>query len=100
MFLKITNKHVPMTEKKWVKRNKQPECFNSELLKQMAIQDYFKQKCEEERYEVERNRTVNMIEKAKTDYISTMINTNKNNGKKLWGYMNEIAQKEKKTTTN
>ncbi len=37
-----------------------------------------------------------MRDKAKTDYYSTMINANKNNSKKLWGYINEIAPKEKK----
>ncbi len=47
LFLKITHKHAPMKEKR-VKRNKQPEWFNSELLKQMAIRDHFKQKGEEE----------------------------------------------------
>ncbi len=39
-----------------------------------------------------------MIDKAKTDYYSTMINANKNNSKKLWQFMNEIAPKEKKKT--
>ncbi len=62
----------------------------------MAIWDHFKQKGEEEWYKVERNRAVDMIDKAKTDYYSTMINANKNNSKKLWRYMNEIAPKEKK----
>ena len=95
LFLKITNKHAPMKEKR-VKRNKQPEWFNDDILKQMAIRDHFKQKGEEERYRVARNRTVDMIDKAKTDYYSTMIEANKNNSKKLWGYMDEIAPKEKK----
>ena len=88
-----------MKEKR-VKRNKQPEWFNDDILKQMAIRDHFKQKGEEEQYRVARNRTVDMINKAKTDYCSTMIEANINNSKKLWGYMDEIAPKEKKTTTN
>ncbi len=42
------------------------------------------------------SHTLNMIDKAKTDYYSTVIYSNKNNSKELWGYMNEIAPKEKK----
>ncbi len=50
----------------------------------MAIRDHFKQKGAEERYKVEINRTVDMRDKAKTDYYSTMINANKNNSEKLF----------------
>ncbi len=55
----------------------------------MAIWDHLKQKGEEEQYKVarNRNRTVDITDKAKTDHYSTMINVNKNNSEKLWGYM-------------
>ncbi len=48
---------------------------------------------DEDNYRLTRNRVTNMIELSKTEYYTTLIETNQGNGKKLWSYLKELVPK-------
>ncbi len=64
----------------------------------MSQRDHLKEFGYEKSYCIARNKTNELIEKAKTEFYTTLINENHNNSKKLWGYMNELAPKDSKQT--
>ncbi len=64
----------------------------------MSQRDHLKEFGGEKSYHIARNKTNELIEKAKTEFYTTLINENHNNSKKLWGCMNELAPKDSKQT--
>ncbi len=64
----------------------------------LSQRDHLKEFGDGKSYCITRNRTNELIEKAKTEFYSTLINENQNNSIKLWGYINELAPKDSKQT--
>ncbi len=95
MFIDVLDKHAPLREKK-VKRNKQPEWMNEDILQHMSKCDHYKEIGDEERYRASRNRTVEMIKQAKPECYTNVIEQNKSNSNMLWDYLRQIAPKESK----
>ncbi len=78
--------------------SKSNEWINDEILENISQRDHLKEFGNEKSYCITRNRTNELIEKAKTEFYITLINENQNNSKKLWGYMDELAPKDSKQT--
>ncbi len=97
MFLNIVDKHAPFREKR-IKRANQPEWINDKILERMSQRDNLKEFGNEKSYRITGNRTNELIEKAKTEFYTILINENQSNSKKLWDYMNELAPKDSKQT--
>ncbi len=51
-------------------------------------------------YGIARNRTNELIENAKTEFYTTLINENQSNTKKKWYFMIEVAPKYSKQTAS
>ncbi len=94
-FIDVLDKHAPLREKR-VKRNKQPEWMNEDNLQHMSQRDHYKEIGDEESYRASRNRTVEMIKQAKTEYYTNVIQQNKSNRKILWDYLRQMAPKDSK----
>ncbi len=62
----------------------------------MFQHDHYKEIGDEESYRASRNRTVEMIKQAKTEYYTNVIEQNNSNSKMLWDYLRQIAPKESK----
>ncbi len=92
MFLAIVDKHAQLEEKR-VKIANQPEWITEEIPQKMAERDHYKDIGDEDNYRRTRNRVINMIELSKTEYYTTLVETNHGNSKKLWSYLRELVPK-------
>ncbi len=90
MFLAIINKHIST---KRVKIVNQPEWITKVILQKMAEHDHYKDIGDKYNYRLTRNRVTNMTELSKTDYYTTLVETNQGNSKKLWSYLRELVPK-------
>ena len=97
LFNGVIDKHLPWKEKR-VKRDKQPEWMTDEILQSMSQRDHFKSINDMDQYKTARNHCVTFIKEAKITYYKTCIEQNKENLKKLWKYIRELAPGETKTT--
>ncbi len=75
MFLAIVDKQAPLKEKR-VKIANQPEWITEETLQKMAERDHYKDIGDEDNYRQTRNRVTNIIELSKTEYYTTLVETN------------------------
>ncbi len=80
-------------KEKRVKIANQPEWITEEILQQMAELDHYKDIGDEDNYRLTRNRITNMIELYKTEYYTTLVETNQGNSKKLSSYLRELVPK-------
>ncbi len=62
----------------------------------MSQHDHYKEIGDEESYRTSRNRTVEMIKEATTEYYTNVIQQNKSNSKMLLDYLRQIAPKDSK----
>ncbi len=67
-----------------------------DILQHMFQRDHCKEIGYEESYRASRNRTVEMIKQAKTDYYTNVIEQNKSNSKMKSDYLRQIAPKDSK----
>ncbi len=58
--------------------------------------DHYKDIGDEESYRDSRNRTVEIIKRAKTEYYTNVIKQTKSNSKMLWDYLRQIAPEDSK----
>ena len=93
LLIQVIDKHASLKEKR-VKRDKQPECMTDDILQSMIQWDHFKQTGHEESYKLARNQTVDLINNAKTENYSTVINESKGNSSKLYTHLADIAPKD------
>ncbi len=70
--------------------------MNEDILQHMSQCDHYKEIGDEESYRTSRNRTVEMIKQAKTEYYINVIEQNKSNSKMLWDHLRQIAPKDSK----
>ncbi len=75
MCLAIVDKHALLKEKH-VKIANQPEWITEEILQKMAECDHYRDIGDEDNYGQTRNRVTNMIELSKTEYYTTLVETN------------------------
>ena len=95
MFIDVVNKHAPLKEKR-VKKAKQPDWMTDDILKEMSQRDHYKSIGDDVSYRATRNKIVDMIQQAKTEYYKTLIEQNQSNSKKLWSYLRELFPKDSK----
>ena len=91
-FMEIVDKHAPEKEKR-VKRQWQPGWMNDEILESMRNRDYHKKKNNTDLYKIWRNKCVNQIRKAKSDYYADLVKAGQGDTRKLWSYMKELNPK-------
>ncbi len=78
MCLAIVDRHSLLKEKH-VKIANQPEWITDKILHKMAEHDHYKDIGDEDNYGQTRNRVTNMIELSKTEYYTTLVETNQDN---------------------
>ncbi len=72
LFLDVVNVHAPLTEIR-VKRAKQPDWFNDEIVKVMDQRDHFKSIKDENMYKHWCNKYVQLSRHSKTESYQTAI---------------------------
>ncbi len=76
-------------KKKRVKIANQPE----EILQKVAECDHYKDIGDEDNYRLTRSNVTNMIELSKTEYYTTLVETNQGKSKRLWSHLRELVPK-------
>ncbi len=78
MCFNTFHKRTPFREKR-VERANQPEWISDKILDTMVQRDHLKEFGNEESFCIARNSRNELIEKAKTEYYTTLINENQSN---------------------
>lgn len=89
-FTTILNKHAPVRTKR-VKRYKQPDWMNQEVIESMRKRDFYKKANDHQNYKFWRNRTKSIIRASKKSFYAKVIQTRQNNSKDLWRHIKEAC---------
>ena len=88
-FCSIIDKHVPMRQHR-VKRAKQPDWLNAEILDAMKDRDKFKARNDEVNYRLYRNKVSTLINCAKKQCYENKINEGQNDPSTIWKLFKEF----------
>ena len=98
IFNSVLSNHAPQKQKR-VKRPKQPNWMNEEILSAMKTRDRFKSTKNNSQYALWQNRVKALIRNAKTRLYSESISTN-SNPRHLWKNLNDMTEKSTQSCTN
>ena len=88
------NNHAPLKERR-VKKQVQPEWFNEDIQQAMYLRDKYCSANDRENFIYWRSKASELKRKSKSTYYKELIIANKNDSKKLWKLLNELAPKHK-----
>ena len=90
LFNSVLNKHAPK-KKQRVKKSKQPNWINPEILSAIKKRDSFHKDKNMEQYCLWRNKVKTLIQSSKSNFYSESISNNHNNPKQLWQNLHDVT---------
>ena len=98
IFNSVLSTHAPKTKRR-VKRQKQPNWLNTEILTAMKTRDQYHKSKNSAQYTLWRNKVKTLIRNSKSKLYLDSIN-NSSNPKHLWKTLHDLTGKSTKTCTN
>ena len=99
LFNSVLNKHAPK-KKRRVKRSKQPNWINPEILSAIKKRDSYHKDKNMEQYCLWRNKVKTLIQSSKSNFYSESISNNHNNPKQLWQNLHDVTNLSTKQQTS